>query len=171
MQSTPNKKSFQFFLKLISPADIYFILLFIKIESKFETIPKEIIEGIRDGVPPSMESVLLADSETLDEFVWEITFLLGTTLGIHNLKAFEHDEDYAKWLQGDPTEEDIISRWGFAALALAHELPPSKELLFQLFPITRDDFQRRLSLQLLQEINQVPYIRYIREISVSDETN
>lgn len=140
-------------------------------ENRFPAIPKQILNEMRQGIAPSYESILLADTTELDAMVWEVSFLLGTVLGVMNLTTFEHDEGYAEWLQDEPNEDEMLTRWGFASLSLAHELPPSKELLLQLFPIGNSKSQNEKSLNLLFEINQIPYIRFIREISGVNKTD
>ena len=90
---------------------------------RYSEMPESILEDIANGFIPDIETLMLSDIHTLDNFVFDQMKLLGLSYGVEELqeaiKTAEDDgaEKYLEWLMslmGDEEHEGLLC--AFSAL-------------------------------------------------------
>ena len=147
----------------------YFIqeyLSFEDMKQKFPGMPEDVLELISKAEMPSEEMMNTISIHELDVFVQDSLSLIGSILGVTWLQQQE-DEDTEEYIQMLMTfqneEEFILQVFGFAAISLAMERPPSGVLLERMFPITDNKEANQISIDLVAEMNSDLVMKWRRD--------
>ena len=115
---------------------------------KYESLelPEEFYSSIIKGEVPPEEVLKSIDVEDLDRFVTDSLFLIGITRGIlyihHVIEVGSYTtqtQDFLDFITDSlKSGKNPLQVMGFAALTLWCSIPPSQNILFQMFPVTDD---------------------------------